>query len=106
MLGSSTTPDRDSARDDAEPRVAFHPLNSVGIRDVISWLNTQPVGSPVNASTCASRRTPHDSGPVRFATPSLHWTCTNYSLPVSRRTQSGGVWRTLLQESRSKATPS
>jgi hypothetical protein len=89
MLGSSTTPDRDSARHDAEPRVAFRPLNSVGIRDVISWLNTQPGGSPVNASTCASRRTPHDSGPVWFATPSLHWTCTNYPLPVSRRSQSG-----------------
>src|ERR1700704_6118904 len=29
----------------------------------------------------------HDSGPVRFATPSLRGTCTHYSLPVSRRTQ-------------------
>jgi hypothetical protein len=88
MLGSPTTPDRGTARAGAVPRLAFRALNNVGIRNVISWLNTQPGGSPVNASTCASRRTPHDSGPVWFATPSLHWTSTNYSLPVSRRTQS------------------
>jgi len=50
MLGSSTTPDRSTVRDDAVLRVAFRTLNNVGIRDVISWLNTQPVGSPVNAS--------------------------------------------------------
>jgi hypothetical protein len=50
MLGSSTTPDRSSARDGAELCVAFRALNSVGIRNVISWLNTQPVVSPVNAS--------------------------------------------------------
>jgi hypothetical protein len=29
----------------------------------------------------------HGSGPMWFATPSSQWTCTIYSLPVSRRTQ-------------------
>lgn len=33
-----------------------------------------------------SRCTTHDSGPVWFAIPSLHRTCTCYSSPVSRRT--------------------
>jgi hypothetical protein len=28
----------------------------------------------------------HGSGPMWFATPSSQWTCTTYSLPVSRRT--------------------
>jgi hypothetical protein len=43
--------------------------------------------SPVNASTRASRRAPHDSGSVWIATPSPCRTFTNYSLPVSRRTE-------------------
>jgi hypothetical protein len=28
----------------------------------------------------------HGSGPMWFAIPSSQWTCTTYSLPVSRRT--------------------
>lgn len=89
MLGSSTTPDRDAARDSAASRFAFRPLNDVGIQDVISWLNTQPVGSPVNASWPSSPTVlTHDSGPVWVATPSLRRTFTDHSLPVSRRTQS------------------
>jgi hypothetical protein len=28
----------------------------------------------------------HGSGPMWFAPPSSQWTCTTYSLPVSRRT--------------------
>ena len=87
MLGSPTTPDRGSARDSAKLRVAFRSLNNVGIRNVISWLNTQPDSSPVNASRPPSpTELAHDSGPVWYAVPSLYWTCTNYSLPVSRRT--------------------
>ena len=88
MLGSSTAPDRTSARDGAALRMAFRSLNNVGIRNVISWLNTQPVVSPVNASLCSSPNIAHDSGPAWFATPSLRGTLTRYSLPVSRRTQS------------------
>src|SRR4051812_41975308 len=34
----------------------------------------------------SSRPTAHDSGSMWIATPSLQWTCTIYSLPVSRRT--------------------
>ena len=34
-----------------------------------------------------SRRPTHDSGSMWFATPSSWWTCTTYSLPVSRRTR-------------------
>ena len=33
-----------------------------------------------------SRTTAHGSGPMWIATPSSQWTCTTYSLPVSRRT--------------------
>jgi hypothetical protein len=50
MLGSPTTPDRSTARDSAVLRIAFRTLNSVGIQDVISWLDTQPGRAPVNAS--------------------------------------------------------
>jgi hypothetical protein len=91
MLGSTTAPDRSSARAGAVLRVAFRPLSDVGIRNVITWLNTQPAGSLANASTRASRPAPHGSGPVWFATPSLRGTPTHHSLPVSRRTQSDGV---------------
>jgi hypothetical protein len=52
----------------------------------LSRLNGWPTVSPVNASPYTSRCTTHDSGPVWFAIPSLHRTCTCYSLPVSRRT--------------------
>ena len=62
MLGSSTAPDRSSARDGVELCVAFRNLNNVGIRNGISWLNTQPVASPVNASPWSSRNITHDSG--------------------------------------------
>ena len=33
MLGSTTTPDRGSARNSAQPRVAFRSLNNVGIQN-------------------------------------------------------------------------
>jgi hypothetical protein len=39
-------------------------LNGVGLTDLrISWLNTSPASSPVNASLQSSRPAPHDSGP-------------------------------------------
>ncbi len=55
-------------------------------RLIISRLNGWPMHSPADASPSASRPKAHGSGPVRIATPSLQWTCTTYSLPVSRRT--------------------
>ncbi len=55
-------------------------------RLIISRLNGWPMQSPADASSPASRPKTHGSGPVRIATPSLQWTCTTYSLPVSRRT--------------------
>ena len=89
MLGSPTTPDRDLARDSAKPRIAFRTLNNVGIRNDISWLNDPAWRLPCQRFAAAvADGLAHDSGPVWFAIPSLHWTLTNYSLPVSRRTQS------------------
>ena len=51
-------------------------------RGSISRLNTQPVHSPVNASTPSSRPAPHDSGPSWFARPSTYETFTLNTLPV------------------------
>jgi len=43
MLGSLTTPNRPTARDDAMRRVAFQVGNPVGARELpLSWLNGQP----------------------------------------------------------------
>jgi len=87
MLGSTTAPGRPGARDDAPVHVAFRSMHSVGVPGVLfSRLNTQPMRTPVNASPTPSRVSPHDSGTVWFARPSLRETCTLYSLPVSRRT--------------------
>ena len=52
----------------------------------ISWLDDWPAHSPADASPASSRTPTHGSGPMCFATPSSRWTCTTYSLPVSRRT--------------------
>ena len=52
----------------------------------LSRLNGWPARSPTDASPASSRMTAHGSGPMWFATPSSQWTCTTYSLPVSRRT--------------------
>ena len=87
MPGSPTAPGRTEARDSAPVRVAFRQQNCVGTR--VSWisrLNGWPARSPTDASTSPSRVTPHGSGPMWVATPSSQWTCTTYSLPVSRRT--------------------
>ncbi len=52
----------------------------------VTWLNTWPIASPVNASPQTSRSDAHDSGPMRFALPSSSGTRTLSFLPVSRRT--------------------
>src|SRR5690242_4103819 len=50
---------------------------------LLTPLDTPPIRAPVNASPVPSRIPAHDSGPVRFATPSSWRTFTTYSLPVS-----------------------
>src|ERR1700719_4563683 len=52
----------------------------------LSRLNGCPARSPADASPKSSRMPAHGSGPMWFAIPSSQWTCTTYSLPVSRRT--------------------
>ena len=52
----------------------------------LSRLNGWPVRSPADASLLPSRAEVHGSGSMWIATPSSCRTCTNYSLPVSRRT--------------------
>ena len=87
MPGSPTTPGRPGARDGAPVRVAFRVANSVGTRVIaLSRLNGWPMHSPTDASPTPSRVPTHGSGPMWIATPSSQWTCTIYSLPVSRRT--------------------
>jgi hypothetical protein len=84
MPGSTTTPGHPGARDCALRRFAFRYTDSVGTRNqfsiVAQWLAcTYP---------CRRSRMPaHGSGPMWFAIPSSQWTCTTYSLPVSRRTR-------------------
>src|SRR6516165_1096948 len=68
--------------------VAFHYTQTVsapGIR-FLSRLNGWPARSPADASPTSSRVPAHGLGPMWVATPSSQWTCTTYSLPVSRRT--------------------
>src|SRR5262245_4202768 len=54
--------------------------------------------SPTDASPPSLRTATHGSGPIWIATPSSHRTCTDCSLPVSRRTakHSGHYLRRLL----------
>ena len=71
MPVSKTTPGRLGARVIAPIRVAFRQRNNVGTQDegtfAAQWLAYAP---PVNASQMPSRASAHDSGPMRFATPS------------------------------------
>jgi len=53
---------------------------------VFSRLIGWPMRSPTDASPTPSRAPAHGSEPMWFAIPSSQWTCTTYSLPVSRRT--------------------
>ena len=88
MPGSSTTPGRPSACAGAHGHIAFHYTDGVGTWNQFSiaaqWLAcTFPCRRFARAS---SRMPAHGSGPMWFAIPSSQWTCTTYSLPVSRRT--------------------
>ena len=60
--------------------------------------------SPADASLSPSRMTAHGSGPMRFATPSSYRTCTDHSLPVSRRTakDSGHYPKALVKTRRNR----
>jgi len=87
MPGSATTPGCAGARDSAPAHFAFRSVDSVGARKItLSRLNGWPMQSPTDASPTSSRTPAHGSGPMWIATPSSRWTCTTYSLPVSRRT--------------------
>jgi hypothetical protein len=72
MPVSKTTPGRLGARVIAPIRVTFRHRNDVGTQDeeVLSRLNGWPMCVPVNASPISSRVSAHDSGSIRFATPS------------------------------------
>jgi hypothetical protein len=87
MPGSPTTPD---LRVLALTLPAVLPsvfAKNVGVRDkIFSRLNGWPVHSPADASPPPLRATAHGLGPMWIATPSSYRTCTDYSLPVSRRT--------------------
>jgi hypothetical protein len=74
---------------------AFATASAPGIR-IFARLNGWPVCSSTDASPPPSRATAHGSRPMWLATPSSYRTCTDYSLPVSRRTakDSGHYQRT------------
>ena len=88
MPGSPTTPGWPSARVGALGHIAFHYTDSVGTRKQFSiaaqWLACT---FPADASPTSLRMPAHGLGPMWVATPSSQWTCTTYSLPVSRRTR-------------------
>ena len=97
MPGSATTPGRSDARADAPERIAFRPVDGVGTRDsTLSRLNGWPMRSPADASPQPSRTATHGAGPMLIANPSSYRTLTDYSLPVSRRTNCSasvmGLW--------------
>ncbi|MDH6147539.1 hypothetical protein OKW46_001461 [Paraburkholderia sp. WSM4179] len=73
------------ARSDVSPS-ATQTASAPGI-SFLSWLNGWPARTPADASPTSSRTPAHGSGPMWFAIPSSQWTCTTYSLPVSRRTR-------------------
>jgi hypothetical protein len=84
--GSQTAQSPRSTRVSVLLDIAFHPPTSVGALDKqLSRRNTPPTCSPTDFSSVPSRRPPHGSGPEWFARPSPEWTCTIYSLPVSRQ---------------------
>ena len=106
MPGSSTTPGRTAARDGATAVLPSTQLTASApgtVTFAAQWLaymlpyrrfadtlagasNGWPTCSPADASPLPSREAMHGSGPTRVATPSSYRTFTNYSLPVSRRT--------------------
>ena len=87
MPGSATTPDRPGTRAHAPVRIALHLRNSVGTRDMnfceAQWLAyVLPCRRFAVALTDDRARLGADA--VRYS--SSYRTCTDYSLPVSRRT--------------------
>ena len=64
---------------------AFATASAPGIR-IFARLNGWPVCSSTDASPPPSRAAAHGSRSMWLATPSSYRTCTDYSLPVSRRT--------------------
>ena len=68
----------------------------------LSRLNGWPARSPADASPTSSRMPAHGLGPMWAATPSSQWTCTTYSVPVSRRTCAKTRAFNLLVESSSQ----
>lgn len=87
MPVSATTPGRPSTGASVLMRVAFRLANNVGTRNhdyfAAQWL---AYALPCRRFPPRSRPT-HGSGPGWVANPSPKWTCTIYSLPVSRRTR-------------------
>jgi hypothetical protein len=69
---------------------AFATASAPGIR-IFTRLNGWPECSPTDASPPPLRATAHGSGPMWLATPSSYRICTDYSLPVSRRTAKESV---------------
>jgi hypothetical protein len=76
MPGSATTPDRQSARDVAPRRVAFHSVNGVGIRDnsfAAQWLAyALPCRRFADALADACARLGADVGRYSFIVVVLH----------------------------------
>src|SRR6266404_4434371 len=66
----------------ADCGLPLSPIGSASRFNSISWLNTQPALSPVNASPPLLRAPPHDSGPSRLARPLTFETFIQYNLPV------------------------
>ncbi len=77
MPGSSTTPGRPGARDDAPIHVAFRPLNGVGTRDMkiigAQWLAyVLPCRRFVDALTSGNARLGADADRYSFIVSDLH----------------------------------
>jgi hypothetical protein len=83
MRGSSTTPGRTGARDNAPVHVAFRVSAHVGIRDDLvfaaQWLAyALPCRHSADSHGCQCTAW----GPRGSLLPHSQWTCTTYSLPV------------------------
>lgn len=87
MPGSQTSPGRGALALARAPVLPSAGSNaSAPGTTKLSRLDGWPMRTPADASPAPSRTQTHGSGPMRFATPSSYWTLTNYSLPVSQRT--------------------
>ena len=92
MPGSSTTPGPPGARAYAPVCIAFRLRNGVSTRNMnlcgAQWLAYVLL---CRRSLSPSQATAHGSWSMWIATPSSYRTCTDYSLPVSRRTAKDSV---------------